>query len=124
MSSPALLVVAYGEMGHVIGSSSENGTLLFTPYTEDDDAKTRFLTPARLEASRTLSVPTQLTSSYMTGSCIEGLTPALAAMWQTASGPAPLKTLSTASLSLMSSSWSLKRGFGAKGATFSLLRRG
>src|SRR3989344_3654351 len=102
ISSEALFVEAYGEIGWDIGSSSEKGTLLFMPYTEEDDAKTKFFTGCFFTASRRFKVPRQFTSSYKMGSCKDGLTPALAAIWHTTSMEFSLKILFISVLSLIS----------------------
>jgi hypothetical protein len=51
-ASPAIFVAAYGEIGLLSGSSSENGIFEFTPYTELEEPKMNFgtrLIPRRFE---------------------------------------------------------------------------
>src|SRR5262249_39085306 len=83
---PAALVAAYGETGRATGSSSENGTLLAFPYTDELDPKMKRFGPLVTQVSRRTEVPLRLTSVYRIGSAIDGRTPARAARGTTVSG--------------------------------------
>merc|ERR1719148_211659 len=77
---------AYGDTGLSTFSSSEKNVDVDPPYTLDDEANTKFLTPNLWANSMRSVVPRMLEWMYTKGSWIEGRTPALAAIWHTHSG--------------------------------------
>ena len=82
-SSPANLLLAYGDSGLVDESSVHGPSWL--PYTADDDEKTTVLTPLRRQLSKRICVPMVLMWWQSSGFLIDWVTDIKAARWKTAS---------------------------------------
>ena len=97
--SAASLLTAYGLTGRGTSDSCV-GVTRWSPYTDEDDAKTICRTPASRQASRTASVPTTLTACVRAGSVIDRGTDDSAARWTTASAPRTARPIASPSSTL------------------------
>src|SRR5207248_8229605 len=77
---------AYGDSG-LVGMSSRFGNVGVLPYSDDDPAKTRRLTPASRAATRTFSIASMFERFEVIGSFTERGTDGIAAWWRTKSIP-------------------------------------
>src|SRR5512133_960848 len=76
MSSLAFFVAPYRDTGWSDRSSTENGTFRLAPYTELEEAKTRWRIRALTQPSKIFTNPSRLVLTYTMGFLSECLTPA------------------------------------------------
>ena len=69
-ASPAILLAPYGDNGSNC-SFSDIGNVFGSPYTVEEDAKTKFFTFTFEQASKTLNVPLMFTSIVSPGFVID-----------------------------------------------------